>query len=97
VFKEPKPLAHLAGSLVIIGILVQSLAIYLLDWNEALIGLATVFYLTAFPFSVLTLMRNWRVPRERRIDLLGSIEVGLGILPSAITIVLVSYYLWFTR
>jgi len=78
-----------------IGLAVQSLAVYLLDENASLIGLGLAFYFSAFPFAILTLMRNWRVPREQRIDLWGSIEVGIGFLPFAIAVIQIAYFLWF--
>jgi len=98
-FKKPRPLAHLSFALVIIGLIIQSIAVYLLDASSyigaGLVGFALVFYFLGFPASLVSLMRNWRVPKEQRLDLWTSIEVGVGILPFAITVILVVYALWF--
>ncbi|RKZ32855.1 hypothetical protein DRQ33_05140 [bacterium] len=94
-FRKPKELAHLSFILVILGLIFQSIAAYILDENPFMIGLSLVLYLSAFPFSVIALMRNWRVPKPNRLDLWCSIEVGVGLLPFLITIILVSYALWF--
>lgn len=94
-FRNPRHTAHISFALVIIGLIIQSIAVYLLSENEVLIGLSMAFYLGAFPFSILSLMRNWRVQRDKRLDLWASVEVGVGMLPFIITIVLVLYVLWF--
>ena len=96
-FKNPRSSGHIAFALVMIGLIVQSIAVYLLDGNGGLIGLSLAFYFGAFPFSILALMKNWRVPEERRLDLWSSIEVGVGMLPFFITIILVVYTIWFAR
>jgi len=95
VFAKPKQIAHLSFALVMIGFAIQSLTVYLMDDNALLIGMAMALYFAAFPFAILTLMRNWRVPREQRIDLWGSIEVGVGFLPFAIAVIQIVYFLWF--
>ena len=96
-FKEPRPLSHLSFALVVIGLLLYAISKYFPEQSVALIGLSLVFYLTAFPFSVLAVMRNWRAPKDRRLDMWHSIEVGIGLLPFFITIILVAYALWFVR
>ena len=60
-----------------------------------MIGLSLAFYFSAFPFSLIALMRNWKVPSEKRLDLWSSVEVGVGMLPFIITVLLVVYALWF--
>lgn len=96
-FQNPRAIAHLAFALVIIGLIIQSAAVYFLDGNEALIGLSLAFYFGAFPFSILAIMRNWRVPKEKRLELWTTVEVGVGLLPFFITVILVAYALWFVR
>ncbi|MCD6595812.1 hypothetical protein J7L68_09105 [bacterium] len=96
-FKEPKPLAHLSFALVIIGLVLYSVSKYFPDQIPFLIGSSLVFYFVAFPFSVIAVMRNWRVPQEKRLDLWNSIEVGIGLLPFLIAIILVVYAIWFVR
>lgn len=94
-FKQPRPLAHLSFALVMIGLALQSINTYIIKEFTVLVPISIAFYFAAFPFAVLSLMRNWRVPREERIDLWGSIEVGLGLLPFIITVILVAYVLFF--
>ncbi len=94
-FDKPRPLAHLSFALVMFGLVVQSVAKYAFDDSGALVGLAFAFYFAAFPFSILALMCNWRVERKMRLDLWSSVEVGVGMLPFLLTVLLVAYALWF--
>ena len=96
-FKYPRPLAHLSFALVMIGLALQSINEYVIKEFTVLVPISMAFYLAAFPFAILTLMRNWRVPREKRIDLWGSVEVGVGLLPFIITVILVIYALYFAK
>ncbi len=94
-FKNPRSIGHISFALVIIGLIIHSVAKYFFDGNELLIGLSLAFYFGAFPFSILAIMRNWRVPKEKRLELWSTVEVGVGLLPFFITVVLVAYALWF--
>lgn len=100
-FNKPKPLAHLAFGLVMAGLALHSIATYVVDELSSawvlLFGFAMVLYLAAFPFAVLALMRNWRVPHKDRLHLFPAVEVGVGLLPFFLTIILVIYTLWFAR
>lgn len=93
-FKNPKQLAHLSFVLVIVGLALDTITRHFIDPLSPLIGLALALYFAAFPFSARAIMQNWRVPKEQRLELFGFVEVGLGLLPFFITVILVIYSVW---
>jgi len=99
-FNNPRHLANFGFCIVLVGLALQSIGLYIIPDEQSTIStisiaLAMAFYLGAFPLSIVALMRNWRVPKEKRLELWHSVEVGVGLLPFLLTLVLVAYAIWF--
>ena len=90
-FGRPKELAHLSFILVILGFIIQSIAIKISETSGIMVGIAVALYFSAFPFAVAGIIANFRVEREGRFGLFGAIEVGLGVLPFLLTLIMIIY------
>jgi len=90
-FKKTTELAHLSFILVIFGLIMQTISIYFQKDSGFLLGLSMTLYFSAFPFAVASLIANFRYSDQKKLGLIGFIEVGIGILPFLLAILLIIY------